>query len=107
MSGNCYSTGAYSERCAHCGKEMAKKDLDRIICKAGRNGSPKTVAYFCRDCMSWMADVLGVELPDMDVVKRWGKPTDKDLKSGPSWLHELEAGTDLAAIQERLYKEGS
>lgn len=67
-----YDTGKFRGYCVRCGMGAPKRDLDRVLCKNGRYGTPKTMAYLCRDCMSWLADTLGVELPDMEAVERRG-----------------------------------
>lgn len=70
MSRYNYDTGAFRGYCVLCGDGYRKRDLDRVLCKNGNYGTPKTMAYVCRGCMSAVADFLGVELPDMDAVER-------------------------------------
>lgn len=64
-----YDTGAFRGYCVLCGNGYAKRELDRILCRNGSYGSPKTMAYVCRSCMTSVADFLGVELPDMDATE--------------------------------------
>ena len=105
MSNRKYDTEAYRTDCKHCGLRAAKSDLVRILYKAGRYAGERTMAYLCRDCMAWLADELNVTMPDMDAVKGYGRGTGEGERT--SWLRALEAGADLAEIQERLYKEGT
>lgn len=70
MSGYNYDTGAFRGYCVLCGDGHRKRDLDRVLCKNGNYGTPKTMAYVCRPCMASVADFLGVELPDMDATER-------------------------------------
>lgn len=61
-----YDTGAFRGYCVLCGVGGPKRDFDRIMIRNGRYGSPKQMAYTCRECSSKVADFLGVELPDVD-----------------------------------------
>lgn len=67
-----YDTGAFRGYCVLCGGGFAKRDIDRVLVKNGRYGTPKTIAYVCRECLPKVADFLGVELPDIDSVEYRG-----------------------------------
>lgn len=69
-----YDTSSFRGYCVLCGNGFAKRDLDRVLCRKGSYGSPRTMAYVCRSCMSKVADFLGVELPDMDKEPNYRKP---------------------------------
>lgn len=67
-----YDTGAFRGYCVRCGTAAPKRELDRVLVKNGRYGNPKTMAYLCRPCMAWLADTIGVELPDLDKIESRG-----------------------------------
>lgn len=104
-----YDTGAFRGYCVRCGKAARKRDLDRVLCRNGSYGTPKTMAYLCRDCMSWLADTLGVELPDMEAVQHRG-PYKEHCPYHDCIYYGKKAGAyscdDRQVIQCRKIREG-
>jgi hypothetical protein len=83
-----YDTGSFRGYCVMCGDGAKKSDLDRLLIRHGSYGSPKTLAYLCRNCATALADHIGVALPDLDEIQSRKM---YDITSCPACLRNIKS----------------
>ncbi len=54
--------------CCRCGDLLLKSRMAKLSIQSGSCGSPKKLAYLCRDCVADIGDYLGVSVPDYDLT---------------------------------------
>lgn len=89
-----YDTGAFLGECALCHDKAPKRSLDRVMLKSGSYGSPKILAYICRDCLPRLAEFLEADVPDID-------STNHRL----SWEHYCHSCYTIVSRRDRFCKQ--
>ena len=74
----------YTENCSLCGKELPKRELNKLYFSYGHSSvnSPKKLCCVCDDCLPKMCEIFEVSLPDDTVNftrRRYCKNCYKDV----------------------------
>ena len=61
----------YTEICSLCGKENAKREMNKLYISFGHTSvpSPKKICSVCDDCLPKLCEIFEISLPDN--IVRW------------------------------------